>query len=155
MAPKMFSKVKEILGFEEYNDEYDEVDEVDEEKETEVEETIEPVISKKNMGQSNKVVNIHTAIAAKVIIIKATTYEDAPNVCDALRNRKIVVVNTTGLEIKIAQRLLDFMSGACYALSGDLQEIDRGVYLLSPSNVEVSNELKSELSTKGLFNWNK
>ena len=154
MAPKVFSKVKEILGFEEYNDEYDELEEKESEEESAQEDDIEPVIAAKNLN-SNKVVNIHTAIAAKVIIIKPTTYEDAPNVCDALRNRKIVVVNTTGLEIKIAQRLLDFMSGACYALNGDLQEIDRGVYLLSPSNVEVSNELKTELSTKGLFNWNK
>ncbi|SHF05647.1 cell division protein SepF [Clostridium fallax] len=149
---KMFSKVKEILGFEDYNDEYDELDELDEEEEDE--ELIEPVLPKKN-NQSGKVVNIHTAVSAKVMIIKPTSFEEAPNICDALKNRKIVVVNTTGLETKIAQRLLDFMSGSCYALTGELQEIERGVYILSPSNVEVSNELKSELSTKGIFNWTK
>jgi cell division inhibitor SepF len=47
------------------------------------------------------------------------------------------------------------MGGASYALGGELQEIERGVYILSPSNVEVSNELKNELSSKGLFGWSK
>ena len=76
-------------------------------------------------------------------------------ICDALKNRRIVLVNTTILEFKIAQRLLDFISGSCYALGGEVQQIEKGVYLLSPSNVEVTNELKNELSTKALFNWSK
>ena len=76
-------------------------------------------------------------------------------ICDALSNRRIVVINTANLENKTARRLLDFISGASYALKGDFQEIDKGVYILSPSNVEVTNELKSELSSKALFNWSK
>ncbi|GIM27977.1 cell division protein SepF [Clostridium polyendosporum] len=148
MAAKMFSRMKEILGFEEYEEELDER----EEDNNVEEEDIEPVIPSK---KSNKVVNIHTATSAKVMITKPAAYEDATEICDALKNRKIIVVNTSGLEIKIAQRLLDFISGACYALTGELQEVERGVYILSPSNVEVTNELKSELTNKGIFNWSK
>jgi cell division inhibitor SepF len=149
MAAKMFSKMKEILGFEEYDEEYDEFDEAEE---MAVDENLEPVLAGK---KNNKVVNIHTAASAKVMITKPTAYEDATEICDALKSRKIVVVNTSSLENRIAQRLLDFISGACFALAGELQEVERGVYILSPSNVEVTNELKSELSTKGLFNWSK
>lgn len=131
---------------EEYDDEdynENEMEEIDE---------VEPIIPK---NRNNKVVNIHTATSAKVMIIKPNCYEEAAEICDALRNRKIIVVNTSALEHKIAQRLLDFISGSCYALSGELQEIEMGVYILSPSNVEVSNELKTELSTKGIFGWSK
>ncbi|GFZ30494.1 cell division protein SepF [Clostridium zeae] len=149
MAAKMFNKMKEILGFEEYDEEYDEFDE---EEELAADETLEPVLSGK---KNNKVVNIHSAASAKVMITKPSAYEDATEICDALKSRKIVVVNTSNLENKIAQRLLDFISGACFALAGELQEVERGVYILSPSNVEVTSELKSELSTKGLFNWSK
>ena len=80
-------------------------------------------------------------------------YDDAMEICDSLKNRKIVVINTSAIENKIAQRLLDFVSGSCYALGGELQEISKGVYLLSPSNVEVTSELKNELSSKALFNF--
>jgi len=105
--------------------------------------------------KQNKVVNIHTAASAKVVIIKPNDYDDATNICDNLKNRKIVVINTTSLELKTAQRLLDFVGGATYALAGEFQQVEKGVYIVSPSNVEVSNELKNELTANGLLNWTK
>lgn len=151
----VMSKVKNFLGFGEYDEEYDEYDDFDEiegEDGSTIDDTIEPVIQNK---RNNKVVNIHTSSSAKVTITKPVAYEDATEICDALKNRRIVLVNTTSLELKIAQRLLDFISGSCYALGGELQEIERGVYILSPSNVEVTNDLKNELSSKALFSWTK
>lgn len=150
----VLSKVKSLLGFEDY-EEYDDYEEEEYEKrnkEEDEEEDIEPVITNKKNG---KIVNIHTSSTTKVTITKPVDYEEATEICDALKNRRIVVVNTTMLELKIAQRLLDFISGSCYALGGELQQIEKGVYLLSPSNVEVTNELKNELSSKALFNWSK
>lgn len=151
----VMSKVKNFLGFGEYDEEYDEYDDFDEvegEVSATMDETIEPVIQNK---RGNKVVNIHTSSSAKVTITRPVAYEEATEICDALKNRRIVLVNTAGLEIKIAQRLLDFISGSCYALGGELQEIEKGVYILSPSNVEVTSDLKNELSSKALFSWTK
>jgi cell division inhibitor SepF len=147
----VLSKVKSLLGFEDY-EEYDDYDEEQYENEIKDEEEIEPVITNK---KNSKVVNIHTSSTTKVTITKPVDYEEATEICEALKNRRIVLVNTTILELKIAQRLLDFISGSCYALGGELQQIEKGVYILSPSNVEVTNELKNELSSKALFNWSK
>jgi cell division inhibitor SepF len=147
----VLSKVKSLLGFEDY-EEYDDYEEEEYEKEMVEDDEVEPVITNK---KNSKVVNIHTSSATKVTITKPVDYEEATEICEALKNRRIVLVNTTVLELKIAQRLLDFISGSCYALGGELQQIERGVYLLSPSNVEVTNELKNELSSKALFNWSK
>ena len=83
------------------------------------------------------------------------SYDEAREIAEAIKNRKIVVVNTTAMETKVAQRLVDFISGACCVLGAQLQEVEQRVYLLSPSNVEVSNELRTEISSKALFNWNK
>lgn len=153
----VLGKVKTLLGFGEYDeefDDYDEFDELESEKE-EVNEEIEPVIQSTKKNNNGKVVNIHTASAPKVTITKPLAYDEATDISDALKARKIVLVNTSALETRIAQRLLDFISGTCYALSGELQEIEKGVYILAPSNVEVTNELKSELSSKAMFNWTK
>lgn len=147
----VMSKVKSLLGFEDY-EEYDEFEEEELEEELKEDDEMEPVITNK---KNSKVVNIHTSSTAKVTITKPVDYEEATEICEALKNRRIVLVNTTVLELKIAQRLLDFISGSCYALGGELQQIEKGVYLLSPSNVEVTNELKNELSSKALFNWSK
>jgi len=149
----VLTKVKSLLGFGEYEDEYDEYDDFDDVENEEIDETIEPVIQ--NNRKSNKVVNIHTSSAIKVIITKPIAYDEATDISDALKSRKIVLVNTTALETRIAQRLLDFISGSCFALGGELQEVEKSVYILSPSNVEVTNELKTELSSKAMFNWTK
>lgn len=149
----MLGKVKSFLGFGEYGDEYDEYSDFDELENEEEEEEIEPVLQ--NNKRNNKVVNIHTSSSTKVTITKPVAYEEATEISDALKSRRIVLVNTSALEIRIAQRLLDFISGTCYALGGELQEIEKGVYILSPSNVEVTNELKNELSSKAVFNWSR
>lgn len=150
----VLKKVKSMFGigeYDEYDDEYDEFDEESVGEEVE-DESIEPVIQNK---RNNKVVNIHTSSSAKVTISKPAAFDESTEICEALKNRRIVVINTLSLETKTAQRLLDFVSGSCYALGGDLQEIEKGVYLLAPSNVEVTNELKNEISSKAIFNWNK
>lgn len=145
---KVINKVMGFLGMSE--DDGDEIQEMENDDENM---EIESLMSA-NKKQS-KVVNIHTTSSVKVVIIKPEDFDEATTICDSLKSRKIVVVNTTALEPKSGQRLLDFIGGACYALCGDLQQVEKGVYIISPSNIEVNNELKSELSSKGIFNWNK
>ena len=156
MAGKGIKKVLEFIGFED-DREYDQAGEYTEELDNEIvnQGAAEEENSFLRKKGNNKVLNIHTNSLAKVIIVKPTDFEEATNICDNLKNRKIIVVNTNSLDAKVAQRLLDFIGGACYALSGDLQQVENGIYILSPSNVEVSSDLKSELSNKGIFNWNK
>jgi cell division inhibitor SepF len=145
---KVINKVMGFLGMsEEDGDEIQEMENDEENME------IESLMSA-NKKQS-KVVNIHTTSSVKVVIIKPEDFDEATTICDSLKSRKIVVVNTTALEPRTGQRLLDFIGGACYALCGDLQQVEKGVYIISPSNIEVNNELKNELSSKGIFNWNK
>ena len=103
----MFGKFKEIIGLGEYDDEdFEDLEEVEEEEE-EVEE-VEPIISKQ---RGNKVVNIHNSACAKIMVVKPGSYDEAREIADAIKNRKIVLVNTTAMETKIAQRLVDFISG--------------------------------------------
>ncbi|GAA0743737.1 cell division protein SepF [Clostridium oceanicum] len=152
MAGKLLNKMAGFLGLEDDLDEMDEMDEMDET--IGEDESVEPIIS--SSKRNNKVVSIHTAISAKIKIIKPSSYEEAVDICDELKNRKIIIVNTSDLETKTAQRLLDFMGGASYALGGSLEEVEKSVYILAPSTVEVTNDLKSQLiSNKGIFNWNK
>lgn len=146
----MLGKFKNIFVGEYDDEDLDDLEAI-EESEDEIE--IEPTITKQKGG---KVLNIHNnSSIAKVLVIKPMNYEDAKDIAEGIKNNKIVVVNTTALETKVAQRLVDFISGACCVLSAQLQEIEQRVYLLSPAKVEVTNELKNELSSKAIFSWNK
>lgn len=151
MAGKIVNKVMDFLGLEE---EVDEIEEMENENVEQEHPEIDNVISSTNSKkQKGKVVSIHTAASAKILIVKPIDYDEVIEICDNLKNRKIIIINMTNLESKTAQRLLDFMAGASYALEGSLEEVEKGVYIISPSNVEISNELKNELSSKGLLNW--
>ena len=104
----MSNMLNKIKGFfvgddYDYDDEYDEIDDEMMDSEVEDDDTIEPVIS--SSKKNNKVVNIHTSASAKVVISKPMVYDDATEICDALKNRKIVVINTSALENRVAQRL--------------------------------------------------
>lgn len=153
MAGKVLNKVMGFLGLEdeyEYEEYYDDENEV----EDEVENTeFEPIVhSTKKQG---KVVSIHSTSTPKVSIVKPKTYDEVVDICDDLKEGKIVIVNSIELDCKVGQRLVDFISGATYSLNGTLEEIEKGIYIVSPSNVEVDSELKSQLSSKGMFSWNR
>lgn len=150
---KMFNKIMGIIGLDDGSIEEEFEDQEDMKLQREEDEEVnEPILSSK---KSNKVVNIHTASSVRVVISRPKDYDEATSICDELKNRRIIVVNVSDLEPKTAQRLLDFMGGASYVLNGELQEVEKNVYILSPSNVEVSNELQTELSGKSMFMWNK
>lgn len=125
--------------------EQDENEKTEEDAEEEIE--IEPFVSRKQ----NKIVNIHTASSSKVVISKPNNYDEGKVIIDNLKSRRIIIVNLNGVEAKEGQRILDFLIGAIYALEGGLQPVEKGVFILTPSNIEVSSELKNELSSKGIF----
>ncbi|HBM79823.1 MAG: cell division protein SepF [Clostridiales bacterium] len=104
-------------------------------------------------SKKNRVLSIHSNQNAKIVIIEPAAYDEITNLCDCLKNRKIVIANLKNLDQKLAQRFVDFASGAAYALDGDVQQVSCGILLLTPSNVDVTSDLKEELSSKGIFNW--
>ncbi|HBT18923.1 MAG TPA: cell division protein SepF [Clostridiaceae bacterium] len=150
---KMFTSLKNMMGFEdeELYDDY-EMEDLEEETALEPKESFTVMGRRKEVKEQNKVVNLH-GNQTKVHIMKPDTFDEAPLISDSLKANRIVVVNTTGLEPRTAQRLLDFIAGSTYALGGDLQEVESGVYVLSPSTVEVARDSKEENSLKGLLNW--
>ena len=148
----MFGKFKEIMGLGDYEEDFDDLDQVEEEEEEEVVSPVETIISKQ---KGNKVVSLHNSASPKVMLLKPNDYEEARDIAEAIKNRKIVLVNTTNMDVKTAQRLIDFISGACYVLGASLQDVENRIYLLSPSNVEVTNEFKTEMTSKALFSWSK
>ncbi|KEZ88860.1 MULTISPECIES: cell division protein SepF [Clostridium] len=144
---EFFKGISRMMGFDEEDDEelLENREENYDEGEEEIE--IEPFVSKKQ----NKIVNIHTASSSKVVISKPSNYDEGKIIVDNLKSRRIVIVNLNGVEPKEGQRILDFLIGAIYALEGGLQPVEKGVFILTPSNIEVSNELKNELTNKGIF----
>ncbi len=71
--------------------------------------------------------------------------EDANEVADLLLQGKSVVLNLEGMNVDAAQRVIDFASGACYVMGGNLQMISKKIFIVTPSTVELSGEFTNLL----------
>lgn len=148
--PKIFNKFMNIIGGIEDDYEEEEID-VNEEEDKKDER-----MSISENRKRSKIVNMYENNNTKISIVKMEKYNDTVIICDDLKSRKIVIFNTTLLDSKEAQRTIDFICGAVYVLEGDFCEVEKGVYVASPSNVEVSREVKDTFSsTKNIFNWSR
>jgi cell division inhibitor SepF len=89
--------------------------------------------------------------AARVHVVEPQGFNDAQEVGDRLKANQPVILNLQGLPRELQRRLIDFSSGLAYAVAGSMQRVSHEVFLLTPSNVEVSQEEKDRLQARGLF----
>lgn len=88
----------------------------------------------------------------EVTMIKPTSMDDSREICDYLLQGKAVVLNMEGLHMEIAQRIIDFTSGAAYSLEGNLQKISNYIFIATPPNVELSGDFQNILAASADVN---
>jgi cell division inhibitor SepF len=86
---------------------------------------------------------------AKVHVVAPSRFADAQEVGDRFKNGQPVIVNLQTNDRELSRRMIDFCSGVTYALSGSMDKVADQVFLLTPSNVEVSAEEKRRLHERG------
>ena len=104
-------------------------------------------------GESGVVPTIRPmpASGARVHVVEPQGFNDAQEVGDRLKGDQPVIINLQGLSRDLQRRLIDFSSGLTYAIGGSMARVADQVFLLTPSNVEVSQEEKDRLQARGLF----
>ena len=131
-------------------EEYDEdIYDYDDEEEEEVED-------KKFFGRKNKVVSMPQtqANSIKMVISQPTTFEQSEEICGFLKEKKSVIVNLEYVNKDVARRIVDFISGGVYALDGYIQKISNSIFLVAPSNYEITNEMaREEMKSKLSVSW--
>ena len=96
-----------------------------------------------------KLVSINSGTSPKVILKKPKEMEDMMEVVDAVKSRKIAVVNLLDVDLPLAQRMIDYVGGACYAINGKFAQISHLVYIMVGENVDLTNYIKTEVNKQG------
>ena len=146
--PGLVTQLKEFIGdlFPEESD----IDLLDgAEEETETEEIAAPA-SRKPLS-AVRPLNTH---GYEVVVIEPTSFNDSLEIAKNLSERKTVVLNLEMLENESSQRIVDFLSGATFALDGHQQKIGEGVFIFTPKNVNISSEQEKSkpITTEGFWN---
>lgn len=153
MAKKFFNKILDVIGIEEAALEDEEMDYEEFDSMEEEEYIQEPVYTKSN--RRGKVVDLPTGNGMKMVVYKPANYDDTQDVIDYLKARKPVVVNLETLEIDVAQRVLDFISGAVYSLNGSIHKVSKGIFVLAPTNVDISGNVADDLNVNAFYSLGK
>jgi cell division inhibitor SepF len=92
------------------------------------------------------------ASSARVHIVAPVRFSDAQEIANRLMGNQPVIVNLQNADRDLQRRMIDFCSGVTYALSGGMERVADEVFLLTPSNVKVSDEERQRLQERGLVN---
>jgi cell division inhibitor SepF len=150
----VLTKFKDFMGL---NEEYDEYDETEEEAYSSQYQQPEaaiaqPVVEEERRiprrvaGETRSASKINNVVGmpgimngvSEMILIEPRSFEEMPQVIDALRHRKSVILNMTLIRQEEAQRSVDFVAGGTYAIDGHYERIGDNIFLFTPNCVQVS-----------------
>ena len=152
MSGALMDKVWGLFGMDSAEpEEYEDEDIYDYENEQEEED--KKIFGRKN---NNKVINMpqQQSQAIKMVISQPTTFEQSDEICSFLKEKKSVIVNLEYVNKDVARRIVDFISGGVYALDGYIQKVSNSIFLVAPSNYEITNEMaREEMKSKLSVSW--
>jgi len=150
----VFGKFKELIGIEEIEEDEDFEEEPVVEKKADVRQNsfVQPAPVKE--VKDNRVVNMNTNTSSvnritsqfKMVVIEPKSFDESPRLVDNLKAKKPVIINLEKLESDTARKIFDFLSGATYALNGNVQKIANNIFVFVPENVDVTSSVDQKTS---------
>lgn len=80
----------------------------------------------------------------KMVVIEPKTFDECPKLVDNLKAKKPVIINLEKVESDTARKIFDFLSGATYALNGNVQKVANNIFIFAPENVDVTANVENK-----------
>ena len=153
MLGALMNKVWDLFGMDSADqEEYEDENIYDYGNNEEEEEDNTKLFGRKN----NKIVRMTQtqSQAINMVISQPTTIEQSDEICSFLKEKKSVIVKLEYVNKDVARRIVDFISGGVYALDGYIQKVSNSIFLVAPSNYEITNEMaREEMKSKLSVSW--
>jgi len=163
----LISRLKAVVAGDDYLD--DDFDETDYESEDEYNSLNDNRGNVRNSGplsgvnpfefmnnRSSKVVGMPgiSNLSSEVNLLEPKNFDEMPQVIQALRERKTIILNLTMMDPDQAQRAVDFVAGGTYAIDGHQERVGESIFLFTPSCVNVTSSFPEEASPANINNSN-
>ena len=95
-------------------------------------------------GEGSKSVPIERRIsvastnAFKLVLIEPKSFDECPKLVDGLKGRRQIIINLEKIETETAKKIFDFLSGATYALNGNVQKVANNIFIFAPESVDIA-----------------
>jgi cell division inhibitor SepF len=143
----IFESIKNIMTIPEEDDYEESVEEIEEAPRKKV--VSESSIQKREVqprvlgGGKSKTVNFNLN-QMQVILVKPDRYEDSSAIADHLTANKTIVLNLESCESSVSRRIVDFLSGAAYAIGGSVRKVAVATFIIVPNQVNIQGEVSLE-----------
>lgn len=110
--------------------------------------------TRREPATTNKVVsmkNPENAYQSKIVVFEPRVYSEVQEIADLLLSNQSVILNFTRIEEDQAKRIVDFLTGTIYAISGDIQRVGEEIFLCTPKNVEIDGVLSDVTQEKNFY----
>lgn len=107
--------------------------------------------TRREPATTNKVVamkNPENPYQSKIVVFEPRVYSEVQEIADLLLSNQSVILNFTRIEEDQAKRIVDFLTGTIYAISGDIQRVGEEIFLCTPKNVEIDGVLSDAMQEK-------
>ncbi|MGN1381227.1 MAG: cell division protein SepF [Eubacterium sp.] len=149
--------MKKLIGIEEYDDDDEITDaEIDAEKEKLEKQEVRPTAMADRPrtaaapSKTERRFSMTGSNEFKLILIEPKTFDECPKLVDSLKGRRPVIINLEKLETEVARKIFDFLSGATYALNGNVQKVANNIFIFAPENVDIAG---GQISENGNFDF--
>lgn len=82
----------------------------------------------------------------ELIIRQPSSFDDSQEICDLLKQDRAIILNLEKVDPVLAQKMMDFISGAIYALDAKIHQISGYIFCISPSKVDISGDYFAMIS---------
>lgn len=147
----LFGMFKDLVGIEDVDDEDIQEEEIQaaaaelERKSVETRNsftTPRPEIKEpKVVPMQTKPITVNTA-PFKMVVIEPKSFDECPKLVDNLKMKKPIIINLEKIESDTARKIFDFLSGATYALNGNVQKVANNIFVFAPENVDIAANIE-------------
>ena len=88
----------------------------------------------------------------RITTLHPITYNDARRIGEEFRSGTPVIMNLSDMDEADARRIVDFSAGLAFGLHGSIEKVTKGVFLLSPANVDIGAAARAQLREDPFFN---
>lgn len=110
--------------------------------------------TRRESAKTNKVVamkNPENPYQSKIVVFEPRVYSEVQEIADLLLSNQSVILNFTRIEEDQAKRIVDFLTGTIYAISGDIQRVGEEIFLCTPKNVEIDGVISDVMQEKDFY----
>lgn len=144
---KFVDKIRGFVNPDSINDNYDEEYDFMDEEDTGRGNYDQPYSNSQSFQTTGSGMSLN-GNSLELKVIRPDRFESVSQIADHLLNRRTVVLNLEATNKETSRRIIDFLSGVAYSISGNLKRVANNTFVITPCNVDVSNDAQDAQKTQ-------